>query len=187
MAICSLAVLIGTSENVTAVPKMSELAERFDPASTSKSSSKFDPADLTALNRTLLQSMSFAEARDRLAAFAVSGPDAEEFWLAVRGNIDTLAEAAVWWRILREGPQQKPDIAEGDIEFVRSAFDLLPAEPWDSSTWKTWTNAVKEATGRKGKPLFMPLRLAITGRSSGPELAELLPFLDREGTLARRP
>jgi len=187
MAVCSLAVLIGTSENVAAMPSMSALAERFDPAATSKSSSKFDPADLIGLNRTLLQGMSFADARDRLAAFAVSGPQAEAFWLAVRGNIDTLSEAAVWWRILRDGPQEKPDLTEADIEFVRTAFDLLPSDPWDGSSWKTWTNAVKEATGRKGKALFMPLRLAITGRASGPELADLLPLLGREGTLARRP
>ena len=70
---------------------------------------------------------------------------------------------------------------------MRDAFDLLPEEPWDRDTWKAWTERVKEATGRKGKALFMPLRLALTGLPSGPELADLLPLLGREGTLARRP
>jgi glutamyl-tRNA synthetase len=187
MAIATMAVLIGTSESVSATKSVQELAERFDPAATSKSAAKFNPADLTAINRTLLQGMDYKEARDRLAVFGISGPDAEPFWLAVRGNIDTLDRAEVWWRILREGLRERPPIDEGDVEFVRQAFDLLPPEPWDGQTWKTWTNAVKEATGRKGKALYMPLRLALTGLASGPELADLLPLLGREGTLARRP
>lgn len=187
MAVATLAVLIGTSESVSATSDMHELASRFDPAATSKSAAKFNPADLTAINRTLLQGMPYSEARDRLAVFGISGPDAEPFWLAVRGNIDTLDRAEVWWRILKHGLYEKPPIDEADVDFVRQAFDLLPSEPWDGQTWKNWTNAVKEATGRKGKALFMPLRLALTGLASGPELADLLPLLGREGTLARRP
>ena len=80
-----------------------------------------------------------------------------------------------------------PDFSEKDREFVREAFDLLPPEPWDRGIWKTWTDEVKEESGRKGKTLFAPLRLALTGLASGPELADLLPLLGREGTLARRP
>jgi glutamyl-tRNA synthetase len=70
---------------------------------------------------------------------------------------------------------------------VRSAFGLLPPEPWDHSTFRLWTDRVKEATGRKGRALFAPLRLALTGLSSGPELADLMPLMGREGILARRP
>lgn len=187
MALASLAVLVGTSENVTAVPTMAELAERFDPAQTSKSAAKFDPAELTALNRALLHDMEFDAVRERLAAIGISGDDAERFWITVRGNLDTLAEAMIWWRILKEGLVHQPDLSEEDRSFVRQAFELLPEEPWDRTTWKAWTDAVREATGRKGKALFMPLRLALTGLPSGPELADLLPLLGREGTLARRP
>lgn len=187
MAIASLAVLIGTSENVVAVSSLGELAEKFEPSATSKSASKFDPAELFALNRTLLQAMEFRDARDRLAVLGISGPQAEPFWRAVRGNIDTLNGAEMWWRILRDGPIEKPFFDEADALFLREAFDLLPQEPWDSTTWKFWTGAIRDATGRKGKALFMPLRLALTGLESGPELADLLPLLDRAGTLARRP
>ena len=70
---------------------------------------------------------------------------------------------------------------------ARAAFDHLPPEPWDETTWKLWTDAVKQSSGRKGRGLFMPLRLALTGRDKGPEIASLLPLLGREGTLARRP
>ena len=187
MAIASLAVLLGTSESVSAAHSMEELAERFDPASASKSSAKFDPAELKTLNRALLHSMSFEEAQSRLSELGVTGSSAEPFWLAVRGNLETFAEAGDWWRIVRDGPEQQPELSDEDVSFVRAAFDLLPLEPWDGSTWKSWTEAVKGATGRKGRALFMPLRLALTGRESGPELADLLPLLGREGTLARRP
>jgi glutamyl-tRNA synthetase len=187
MAIASLAVLIGSSENVNAMTTMAELGEHFDPAATSKSASKFDPDELLVLNRALLHHMPFAEARDRLAVLGISDERAEPFWLAVRGNLDRLTDAAIWWRIVNEGPQEAPDFSEEDREFLRQAFDLLPEEPWAENVWKDWTNIVKEATGRKGKTLFMPLRLALTGLQSGPELADLLPLLGREGTLARRP
>ncbi len=105
----------------------------------------------------------------------------------MRGNIEKLADAANWWRIVHNPPESRPEFSEKDLEFVRTALDLLPPEPWDGGTWKVWTNEVKERTGRRGGMLFKPLRLALTGLESGPELADLLPILGREGTLARRP
>ncbi len=187
MAVASLAVLIGTSESVVAVPDMASLAEIFDPAATSKSASKFDPADLDALNRALIHAMPYAQAKDRLAALGIEGDRAEEFWLAVRGNLSRVSDAAIWWKIVKDGPASDEQLAEEDRDFVRAAFDLLPPEPWSRDTWKQWTDAVKAQSGRKGKPLFMPLRIALTGLTSGPELADLLPLLGREGTLARQP
>ena len=187
MAVASLAVLIGTSESVSAVPTMEQLAARFDPAGTSKSASKFDPAELTVLNRVLIHHMPFDEAKDRLPALGVPEDKAEAFWLAVRGNLDVVADAARWWRIVSAGPDTAPELSDEDRGFVRDAYDFLPLEPWDRDTWKIWTDRVKEATGRKGRALYMPLRLALTGLASGPELSDLLPLLGREGTLARRP
>lgn len=187
MAVASLAVLIGTSESVSAMRSMEELAAHFDPAATSRSASKFDPDELKVLNRALLHEMEFGDARTRLAALGIEGPKAEPFWLAVRGNLDIFADAARWWSIVREGPVVKPELPAEDLEFVRSAFGLLPPEPWDHSTFRLWADRVKEATGRKGKALFAPLRLALTGLSSGPELADLMPLMGREGILARRP
>ncbi|MRG57100.1 glutamate--tRNA ligase [Phyllobacterium sp. SYP-B3895] len=187
MAVASLAVLIGTSENVTAVPDMASLAAIFDPAATSKSASKFDPADLDALNRALIHAMPFEEVSERLTALGIKGDRAGAFWLAVRGNLSKVLDAAAWWTIVNEGPATDVAVAAEDADFVRAAFDLLPAEPWSRETWKQWTDAVKDQSGRKGKSLFMPLRIALTGLASGPELADLLPLLGREGTLARRP
>jgi glutamyl-tRNA synthetase len=187
MAVASLAVLIGTSESVVAVPDMASLAEIFDPAATSKSASKFDPAELDTLNRTLIHAMPFADAKDRLKTLGIEGDRAEDFWLAVRGNLSRVSDASLWWKIVKDGPAADEQLAEEDRDFVRAAFDLLPPEPWHRDTWKQWTDAVKAQSGRRGKPLFMPLRIALTGLTSGPELADLLPLLGREGTLARRP
>jgi glutamyl-tRNA synthetase len=187
MAVASLAVLIGTSESVSAVPTMEQLAARFDPAGTSRSASKFDPAELTVLNRVLIHHMPFDEAKDRLLGLGVPEDKAEAFWLAVRGNLDVVDDAARWWRIVSVGPDTVPELSDEDRGFVRDAYDFLPPEPWDRDTWKIWTDRVKEATGRKGRALYMPLRLALTGLVSGPELSDLLPLLGLEGTLARRP
>ena len=166
---------------------MAELATHFDPAATSKSAAKFDPEELVVLNRGLMHTLSFADARDRLAVLGVSGDKAEPFWNAVRGNLDRLSDASTWWRIVQEGPLEKPEFELEERQFLSEAFDLLPEEPWTATVWKEWTGRVKEATGRKGKALFLPLRLALTGLVSGPELADLLTLLGREGTLARRP
>ncbi|WP_266018014.1 glutamate--tRNA ligase [Brucella intermedia] len=187
MAVASLAVLIGTSESVSASPNMESLAERFDLASISKSSAKFDPAELDTLNRTLLHEMPFSDAKPRLAALGISGDKAEPFWLAVRGNLDRFKDAAHWWSIVDGELPETPDFSEEDRVFLREAFTLLPPAPWDHQTWKIWADSVKGATGRKGKNLFMPLRLALTGQAHGPELADLLVLIGPERTLSRQP
>jgi glutamyl-tRNA synthetase len=187
MAVASLAVLTGTAANVEAVPTMEALAGRFEPSATSHSAARFDPEDLVHLNRALIHSMEFAQVAERLAAMGIAGAKAEPFWNAVRGNLERVADAGPWWSIVIKCPSSDEAPDQADADFLREAFDRLPPEPWDRQTFKVWTDALKAATGRKGRALFMPLRLALTGRSSGPELADLLPLLGREGTLARRP
>ena len=187
MAVNALAVLIGTSGAVHAVPDMATLVDSFDIASASKSAAKFDPSELDTLNAALVHDSRFEAVRDRLANLGIAGDKAEDFWLAVRGNIARVDEAADWWRVVTQGPDTAETVGPDDLDFVRTSFGMLPPEPWDGTTWKTWTDAVKQVTGRKGRALFMPLRIAITGRRSGPELSDLLPLLGREETLARRP
>lgn len=187
MAVVSLAVLIGTSESVRPVMDMNELVDLFHGDMASKSAAKFDPAELDVLNRALVQATPFEAVEQRLATMGVEPGKAEDFWHLVRGNITSVGEAAEWWKIVSEGQDTGQEMSAEDSEFAGSAFDHLPPEPWDADTWKQWTDAVKANSGRKGKALFMPLRIALTGRSSGPELAGLLPLLGREETLARRP
>ncbi|MFS2326701.1 glutamate--tRNA ligase [Brucella sp. H1_1004] len=185
MSVASLAILIGTSETVSAASDMDMLAERFDLAAISKSSAKFDPAELDTLNRALLHEMPFDKAKDRLEALGISGEKVEPFWMTVRGNLERFNDAADWWQIITGDLPDKPELSEEDQAFVKEAFTLLPAEPWDKQTWKVWTDAVKAATGRKGKTLFMPLRIALTGQPHGPELADLLVLIGPERTKSR--
>lgn len=181
MAVASLAVLTGTSDEVHATTSLVELAQSFDLAHISRNSAKFDPEDLRALTQRTLHRFGFEDVRERLAAHDIVGARAEAFWLAVRGNLDTFLDVVGWWRIV-EGEIEP--IVE-DAEFCREAAKLLPAEPFDDATWVAWTGAVKAATGRKGRALFHPLRLALTGRENGPELTKLLPLIGRARAASR--
>ena len=177
MAVVSHAALLGTSDNIHPCTDYAELVEGFDLSKLSRAPAKFDEAELAHLNTKLLHNLPWEMVKDRL------DHGSEEFWLAIRGNIEKLLDSKTWFDIITNGIN--PVVAEEDREFITEARRLLPPEPWDGTTWKAWTDAVKAATGRKGKPLFMPLRLALTGLDHGPELAQLLPLIGRERTLER--
>jgi glutamyl-tRNA synthetase len=157
---------------------LEEMAGTFDIGDFSRGAPRFDPKQLLALNRRVLHALPFAAVAERLPEGAGA-----EFWMAVRGNLDMLSEARIWWEVVN-GTIDAPELPEAR-EFLRAAFLLLPPEPWDETTWKGWTMAVSAATGAKGKALFMPLRLALTGESHGPELAALLPLMGRKIVAAR--
>ncbi len=180
-AVRSLAVLTGSAESVRAVATLDELAGLVDLAQISRAPAKFDPHELDGLNARLVHALPVADVAERLAALGVPAPRAEAFWLAVRANLARVAEAGAWWRVVA-GPVA-PVIP--DPAFVAAAAELLPPEPWDGETWKVWTNAVKAKTGAKGKALFMPLRLALTGLEHGPDLAGLLPLIGRTEVVER--
>ncbi len=186
-AVASLAILTGTSDNVEAQSSLQDLAKLFDLSHVSKSAAKFDPAELVTLNKSLVHKMTFAAVKARLVELGISGEKAEPFWNAVRPNLEKVRDATDWWQVVTVAKAADENVAEADLDFVRAAFDRLPQGPLDQDSWKAWTGTVKTATGRFGKTLFMPLRIALTGRSHGPELAALLPLIGREETLARRP
>lgn len=178
-AVASLAVLVGSAEAVRPVADLNELARLIDFSHISRAPAKFDEHELDQLNARLIHEMPYEAVRSRLAALDADGGEA--FWLAVRGNLTKVAEAAEWWVVV-QGPIV-PVITER--AFIETARDLLPPAPWDGGTWKTWTDAVKAATGVKGKALFMPLRMALTGLDHGPELGALLPLIGPERARAR--
>lgn len=171
MALNSLLAKLGTSDAIEIRHSLAELTAEFAWDKFGRGTPKFDIAELERLDARLLHSAPFEEVQDRLGL-----PDADEaFWLAVRANLSQLSDAAEWWAICRA--ELSPVIE--DAAFTNAAADLLPPEPWDLTTWGNWTEAVKQATGRKGKSLFHPLRLALTGRENGPELKSLLPLIGR--------
>ena len=186
MAVASLAALVGMAGSIEAVPDLAGLGPRVDLAHVSASSSKFDPAELDRLNAELVHAMPYEGAAERLRSMGVPDEAADAFWLAVRGNCGTVGQAAEW-RDVAFGEPPKPDLDAEDLAFVRRAFDLLPPGPWDEASWKSWTEVVKAASGRKGRALFMPLRRALTGLDHGPDLAGMLPLIGPERTARRRP
>jgi glutamyl-tRNA synthetase len=177
MAVVSHAALLGTSDSIHPVIDYRELIGGFDLQKLSRAPARFDEAELKHLNAKLLHMLPWEAVKDRLAY------GSEAFWLAIRGNIEKLADAKLWWDIVTS--DLKPAMTDEDHDFLRQAASLLPPEPWDGTTWKAWTDALKQATGRKGKSLFMPLRLALTGLDHGPELALLLPLVGHERSLKR--
>jgi glutamyl-tRNA synthetase len=179
MAVASLAVLVGTAEAVRPLPSLDALGALVDLSRISRAPARFDPADLETLNARLLHETPYAAVAERLTNLGVDG--GETFWNTVRGNLARLSDAKTWWDIVHADIVPVID----DPTFLASAAAALPPEPWDGTTWSIWTEAVKAATGAKGKALFMPLRRALTGLDHGPELKGLLPLIGRARAEAR--
>jgi glutamyl-tRNA synthetase len=174
-AIIAYLARLGTSDSPEIAP-LATLAETYDLSRVSPA--RFDVRQLLALNRRVLQHVPYAEVAPRLPAAAT-----EEFWNAIRGNLDLLSEARHWWSVT--AADIVPPVQEGQADFLTEALEHLPPSPWDTTTWSTWTNILKDLTGRKGKTLYMPLRLALTGEDHGPELTYLLPLIGPARTATR--
>ncbi|WP_298850470.1 glutamate--tRNA ligase [uncultured Ruegeria sp.] len=175
MALLSLMARLGSSDPVELRSDMAELIEGFDVNRFGAAPTKFDVQDLFPLTAKHLQSLPLVDVADAVADAGVPSELAAPFWAMARENITTLADLKGWWELCRDGAE--PMVADEDREFIADAIALLPEGPFDGETWSIWTKAVKEATGRKGKDLFMPLRKALTGMERGPEMAALLPLM----------
>ncbi len=176
-ALLSLLARLGSSQPVELHDSPDALAESFDLSSFGAAPTKFDENDLFPLTRAYVQSLPFEAVRGRILALGVPEAQAERFWRVARENITVLEDLKGWWKLCTEGAE--PEIAEEDAEFVETALALLPDPPYDESSWSDWTTRVREATGRKGKGLFMPLRKALTGQGQGPDMADLMPLLQK--------
>jgi glutamyl-tRNA synthetase len=175
MALLSLMARLGSSDPVELRSDMAELIDGFEISHFGAAPTKFDVDDLMPLTAHFLQQQPYAAMAAHIAELGVPEDIAEAFWLMARDNIATLADLEGWWRLCRDGAE--PLIDEADRDFVAQAMALLPEGPFDADTWGQWTAAVKAATGRKGRGLFMPLRKALTGMERGPEMAALMPLL----------
>lgn len=175
MALLSLMARLGSSDPVEIQTDIGALIDGFDITRFGTSPTKFDVEDLMPLTAKVLHAMDAAEMAADLAAAGVPDDMAGAVWAAVRENVTRRADIATWWALIRDGAE--PVIDAEDADFVAQAMALLPAGPLDGDSWGQWTAAVKQATGRKGRGLFMPLRKALTGMEHGPDMAALLPLL----------
>lgn len=179
LAILSLLAKLGTSDAIEPRLSLDALVAEFDLAKIGRAPARFDPEELQHLNARIVRELPYEAVAERLAALGVGGGAA--FWEAVRGNLARLAEAAEWWAVVA-GPIAP--VVE-DRDFAAKAAGVLPEGALDEAAWHAWVGAVKSATGTKGRALFMPLRLALTGKPHGPEMEKLIGLIGRERILKR--
>jgi glutamyl-tRNA synthetase len=169
---------IGTSQPVEPVTTLEPLIASFDFATFGRAPARFDMDELAGLNARIVHQLPFETVADRLPAGMTA-----EAWEAIRPNLKSVREAADWWHIV-EGPVDA-NAPEEDREFLRAAAEEAERIDWSAAPWAALTSALKDSTGRMGKGLFLPLRRALTGRDSGPEMAALLPLIGPRASAAR--
>jgi glutamyl-tRNA synthetase len=179
MAVLSLLARLGSSVAIEPFADVRPLIDSFDFAHFGRAPARFDEGELASLNQKIVHMLPYAAVAGRL-------PDGmgEAAWDAIRPNLETVAQAADWWRIVT-GPFDAPDPAAEDRDFLSAAHRLLADIPFDGGEWRALTDALKAEMGRKGKALFLPLRRALTGMDHGPDMAGMLSLIGKDAALAR--
>jgi glutamyl-tRNA synthetase len=170
---------IGTSQPVEPIASLDGLAETFDFSTFGRAPAHFDPHEVELVNARLVHHLDYAAVADRLP-----GDATEADWLALRGNLERIGDFPAWLAVLH-GEIDPPDLAHEELLVVKDAAAAVEKLDWSDEPWRALTNAVKESTGKKGRELFHPLRLALTGRESGPEMAPLLSAMGKDRALRR--
>ena len=179
MALLSLLARIGTSQPVEPVANLADLAKDFDFAHFGRAPAHFDPHDVELLNARLLHKLDYAAVSDRLPDGAT-----EEDWLLLRPNLERLADFGGWFAVLH-GEIDPPELSHDERLLVKDAAAAAGQIKWSGEAWKALTDELKRSSGKKGRELFHPLRLALTGRESGPEMAGLVAAMGKDRALRR--
>ncbi len=179
MAMLSLLARIGTSQPVEPVASLDDLAAGFDFATFGRAPAHFDPHDIELINARLLHMLDYAAVADRLPASA-----SEVDWLLLRPNLERLADFAGWFGVLH-GDIEPPELAHDERLLVKDAAAIVEKLDWSAEPWRALTEELKRTSGKKGRELFHPLRLALTGRESGPEMAGLVARMGSERAVRR--
>ncbi len=182
IALLNYFLFIGSSSNIEPMIDLKNIINKFDIRNISKSSAKFSKQSLVSLNKDTIKLFDFDQIKDKILNIS-NNLQTEKFWRFVKNNITFLNEISTWETIIATINNYKDfDI---DKDFVNIAAEELPNEPFDETTWDKWTSNIKAKTDLKGKDLFMPLRLILTGKSHGPELKYLIPLFDKNGILQK--
>lgn len=182
MALLCLLARLGSPKSPRLAFSVTELARDFSLRNFSRAPARFDHAALNSLNARILHDMSFERANLRLESLNIGGGEA--FWIGVRRNLSRFDEVLEWWQVISEPLDPVIDVSRDGAMLAR-ARDCLPSPPWSTGSYGEWIRAAKKATGRSGKRLFLPLRLALTGKDRGPELEVLLPIMGYDRVVAR--
>lgn len=177
MALNNLMSTLGSSNSTKILHSLNDVCKFFEITSFGSAPTKFDVNLLNSISSKILRETPFKFIKKDLIKIGVPNKDLENFWDAIRENLDARDEIAKLWDLCINGIN--PLVEEEDLKFVKTALNMFPKAPLDKNSWKIWTQKVSEKTGRKGKNLFLPLRKALTGKSFGPDMGKLLPFLSK--------
>jgi len=178
-ALVALLGRIGTSDPVDPALGLEDLAAAFDLSHFGRAPARFDEAELERVNAAVVHALSFDAVADRLP----EGMDTSA-WEAVRPNLAHVGEAADWWQVVT-GPIEQPEFDAETRAYLAAAAETAGSIDWDEDPWHALTGALKQATARKGKALFLPLRQALTGMDHGPDMKALMSLIGREATVER--
>lgn len=185
VALISYLIHLGTNISDDGQSDIEELIKQFSVESYGRATPKFDSDELKRVNEKRLHHLSFEDIEKHLQGYDVSERDnLKKLWGLIHANVNNFEEFKEWYHICFDD-MEFLDFTEEDIQFLQNASQHLPAEPWDETSWSEWISNIKENSDRKGKQLFMPLRMALTGKPSGPELKDLLPLLNKKQVLKR--
>ena len=170
---------VGTSSNISSETDVTKLINNYNISNISNSSPKFSIEVLKLLNKEILQKYTYSDVKNKFLDLGIHADN--DFWIFVKNNINFFSECLEWYNIIKT---EKSFYAE-DKEFLKDAADLLPKEPYTIDSWDEWILKINKKTGKKGKDLFMPLRMALTGKAKGPELKFLLPLLTKNNIMKK--
>jgi glutamyl-tRNA synthetase len=179
MALLDVLARIGTSQPVEPFVSLDELAEGFDFSTFGRAPAHFDPHEVELVNARLLHKLDYAAVRDRLPP-----PATEDDWVLLRGNLERLADFGSWMAVLH-GEIDPPELSHEERLLVKDAAAIAEELDWSGEPWRALTSELKGSTAKKGRELFHPLRLALTGRDSGPEMAGLVSRMGRDRAVRR--
>jgi glutamyl-tRNA synthetase len=179
MAMLSVLARIGTSRPVEPVASLDELAADFDFSTFGRAPAHFDPHEVELINARLLHKLDYVSVAGRLPKEA-----AEEDWLLLRPNLGKLSDFGGWFEVLH-GEIDPPELSHEERLLVKDAASIAEKLDWHAEPWRALTEELKRASGKKGRELFHPLRLALTGQESGPEMAGLVTRMGKERTVRR--
>jgi glutamyl-tRNA synthetase len=179
MALLSVLARIGTSQPVEAIASLDRLAENFDFSTFGRAPAHFDPHEVELVNERLLHTLDFTAVADRLPEGAT-----EEDWLLLRANLGRLVDFTGWFAVLHS-EIEPPSLSHDERLLVKDAAAVAEQLDWSTEPWRALSEQLKQSTGRKGRELFHPLRLALTGRESGPEMAGLIQRIGKDRAVER--
>ena len=181
MSINSLLVALGSSKQIEPVQDLKTLINDFDLNTYSKAPAIYDYEDLKKLNQKLVHNLSYKDAINLLSKYSLHVN--EDFWESVKGNIQNLPEIREWIEVCHT--KLNPEISPEDSDFLKQTSDALPSGTWNNETWNEWIANIKKFSDRSGKKLFLPIRMALTNKETGPELKLMLPLIGKERVTRR--